>query len=97
MREGCSSASHNPLPGSSVELQRDGAEMQVEIDAARSRSCRSAAISQAQETAEVVVPTPPRLPMNAMTWPSPSAVVPAAADVFSNTAASASRVDGLTR
>ena len=49
----------------------------------------------AQETAVIVVPTPPRLPMNAMTWPRPPPT-DAVALRFSKAAASASRLTGFT-
>jgi len=45
----------------------------------------------------VAFKTPPRLPRKTITCPNPSGDVPEAAEVFSNTAVNASRVDGFTR
>jgi len=62
------------------------------------RSLRSSASNQAQETAVVVVPTPPRLPTKTITCPNPPLVpVPVLVDPFSKAADKVSRVAGLTR
>ena len=95
MREGCSSASHKPVAGIGVELQRDGAEMQVEIDQRGAflallgedpgdgdrRGRRADAAAAAEKGDHLAEP----------------AAVPPPPVFFSNSAVSCSRPGGLTR
>ena len=60
MRDGCSRASHNPLPGSRSSFRATVPKCRSRSTRAI-RSRRSAASNQAQATADVVAPTPPRL------------------------------------